>query len=150
MCQKLRHPSDINLALVPISLAQQLQPTAKFNMHSLHFLQTNLDHTRAATPHLVDFVEADHIDMAFLCVPYARGSTVLGEPPNWLRFLHLDTPRRIILIPLRKFDVFPHTVSPYVVALRLQNQKSSMLLIATYAAPSVPMDFILYRIDDVL
>lgn len=119
-------------------------------MDSLKFLQTNLDHTRAATPHLVDFVEAEHIDVAVVCDPYASGSTVLGVPPNWLRFLHQDTPRCMVLIPRRKFDVFPLTVSPYIVALRLQNQQSTMLLIATYAAPSVPMDFILSRINDVL
>lgn len=119
-------------------------------MTFLKFIQANLDHTRAATSHLVDFIEAEHIDVAIVSDPCARGSTVPGVPPNWLCFLNSATPRCMVLIPKRRFDVFPLAVSPYIVALRLQHQEFTLLLIAVYAAPSVPLDFTLSGIEDVL
>lgn len=58
-------------------VTQPLQPHhSKFHVDSLKVLQINLDHTRAASLYLVDFVAAQHIAVA-VCDPYARGSPAL-------------------------------------------------------------------------
>lgn len=119
-------------------------------MASLIFLQANLDHTRAATGNLVDFKKANDVDVTVMCDPFARGSTIPEIPESWHMFCHPHTPRCVVVIPRPRFDVFPISISPYIVALQLQTDKLALLLIGVYAAPSVPLSYILTSVEGIL
>lgn len=119
-------------------------------MASLKFLQANLDHTRAATAHVVSYIEAQKIDFAVVCDPYVRGKLVPQIPPRWFKFHHGQTPRCMVVSPNPSLDIFPVHVSSFIIALVLSAPDISILLIGVYAAPSVALDYILTSLTSIL
>lgn len=119
-------------------------------MDTLKFLRANLDHTRAASSHLIDYIEANSINLAIIGDPCGRSGRLPGLPNSIIQFSQPSDPKVMILAQNILFDPFPVLVSQYVVAVRFSASSFSFLLVAVYAAPSINISEILDSVTQVL
>lgn len=117
---------------------------------SVSFLQANLDHTRAASSHLIDYIEAQAINVVIVGDPYARSGKLPGLPNSITQLSQATDPKVMVLLQHVQMDIFPVFIAQFVVALRFTSQDFSFLLIAIYAAPSIQIDIILSQISQIL
>lgn len=113
------------------------------SLEGLKFIQANLDHTRMATSHVIDFIQNQSIHFAIIGDPYVRAGNVPGLPHSVMTFAYPYNPKVLLLVQSVPFDPFPIHISEYVVAVRFSSQVFSFLLVAVYAAPSLPVTDIL-------
>ncbi|KAH9378174.1 hypothetical protein HPB48_013280 [Haemaphysalis longicornis] len=116
----------------------------------LIILQVNLDHTRAATGHLVDFIKLNDVDIKVMCDLYARESTIPVTPEHWHTFCLPHSSRCVLVIQRPKFDVFLSLISQYIVALQRKTYQMLLLLKGVDAVPPVPLSYILTSIERIL
>lgn len=120
------------------------------SLEGLKFLQANLDYTRAASSSLTDYLQNHAIHLAVVGDPYVRSGMLPSLPHAFLQFSHPTDPKVLLLVQSVPFDPFPLLTSQYVVAVKFSSQSFSFLIIAVYAAPSVPISEILALCNQVL
>lgn len=116
----------------------------------LSFLQANLDHTRVATSHLIDYVEARAINITIVGDPYVRSGRLPGLPSFITQVSRTVDPKILVLLQSVSLDMFPVFTSEYVVALRFSSHQLTFLFVAIYAAPSADINIILGQVAQVL
>lgn len=73
---------------------------------SLSFLQANLDHTRAASSHLIDYIEAQAINVVIVGDPYARSGKLPGLPNSITQLSQATDPKVMVLLQHVQMDIF--------------------------------------------
>ncbi|KAH9374467.1 hypothetical protein HPB48_012475 [Haemaphysalis longicornis] len=109
------------------------------SLEGLKFMQANLDHTRAATSTLIDFPQNQAVHFTIVGDPYVRSGSLPGLPHTISQFAHPTDPKVLLLTQSIPFDPFPVLLSQYVVAIKFSSRSFSFLLVAIYAAPSIPV-----------
>lgn len=98
-------------------------------------MQANLDHTRAATSQLINYIEAFAVNIAIVGDPCTRSGLLPGLPNSIKQVSQTTDPKVLVLLQSVLFDYFPVLVSQFVVAVKFSSRSFSFLLIAVYAAP---------------
>lgn len=82
--------------------------------------------------------------------PYVWSGRLLGLPHSFVQFFHPTDLKILLIAQFVPVDPFPVLVSQFVVTVKLSPQTFSFLLMALYAAPSVPVSKILALCNQVL
>lgn len=88
------------------------------SLESLKFLQANLDHTRAATSQLIDYIEAFAVNVAVVGDPCTRSGSLPGLPSSIKQVSQSTDPKVLVLLQSVLFDFFPVLISQFVVAIK--------------------------------